>query len=79
VLLHSPRAARQFAKLVDAAGIARGPIAIVAISAAAAAAAGEGWRAKRHTLLPRDAAMLELARELCKTAPCAETERDGRG
>lgn len=79
VLLHSPRAARQFAKLVDAADIARGPIAIVAISAAAAAAAGEGWRAKRHSLLPSDAAMLELARELCKTKPDAETKRDGRG
>ncbi|MGS1016183.1 uroporphyrinogen-III synthase [Allosphingosinicella humi] len=79
VLLHSPRAAQHFAMLADEAGIARGRIAIVAISAAAARAAGEGWGAMRYAALPRDAAMLELARELCKTAPCAETERDGRG
>jgi uroporphyrinogen-III synthase len=79
VLLHSPRAARHFQLLADAAGIARRRIAIVAISAAAARAAGEGWRTMRYAALPRDEAMLELARQLCKTAPGAETERDGRG
>jgi uroporphyrinogen-III synthase len=63
-LLHSPRAASLLADLVaDRAGIA-----LAAISAAAAEAAGEGWRAKAVAAAPRDEALLELAAKLCQTA-----------
>jgi uroporphyrinogen-III synthase len=65
-LIHSPRAGRLFAELVrDRAGIA-----IAAISANAAEAAGEGWRLKAVAEAPRDQALLELAARLCNiTAP----------
>ena len=43
-LLHSPRAAALFAALIDDARIGRADIRLVAISPAAAAAAGPGWR-----------------------------------
>lgn len=42
-LLFSPRAAAHFARLVDAAGIARAGLSLVALSAQVAAAAGPGW------------------------------------
>ncbi|MEA1014229.1 uroporphyrinogen-III synthase [Sphingosinicella sp. LY1275] len=79
VLLHSPRAAAAFAALIDAAGIERGDIALAAISAAAAEAAGEGWRAKQAAGEPRDEALLELAAKLCKTAADRETKVDENG
>lgn len=66
-LLHSPRAAAQFAALVDAAGLARAEITIAAISEAAAASAGDGWRRIASAERPRDDALLELAAKLCKT------------
>jgi uroporphyrinogen-III synthase len=43
-LLHSARAARRLAEIVDANGLDRGGIALVAISAQAAEAAGAGWQ-----------------------------------
>ncbi|UZK65174.1 uroporphyrinogen-III synthase [Sphingomonas sp. M1-B02] len=43
VLVQSARAGARLAELVDAAGLDRGGIALVAISAAAAATAGPGW------------------------------------
>ena len=64
-LIHSPRAAALFAKLVDAAVIARDGIEIVAISAAAADAAGGGWREVHAAPEPTDLAMLAIARVLC--------------
>ncbi|HYG30543.1 MAG TPA: uroporphyrinogen-III synthase [Allosphingosinicella sp.] len=67
VLLHSPRAARTFAALVDAAGLPRARVAVAAISAAAAAAAGGGWSRIESAAHPRDEALLELAAELCQT------------
>jgi uroporphyrinogen-III synthase len=62
-LLHSPRAAARFADLV--AGRRQG-IRIAAISATAAEAAGDGWRAVAVAGRPRDQALLELAAKLCQ-------------
>jgi uroporphyrinogen-III synthase len=73
VLLHSPRAGRLFAELIDTAGLARGAISLAAISAAAADAAGTGWSRKAVSAYPRDEALLELAAKLCKTAGREET------
>jgi uroporphyrinogen-III synthase len=67
VLLHSPRAAAHFAVLADRARLARDALDLVAISPAAAAAAGGGWRSKQAADKPRDEALLELAAKLCKT------------
>jgi len=64
-LLHSPRAAARFAEL---AGARRSAFRIAAISAAAAAAAGPGWRSVAIAAAPRDQALLELAAKLCQTA-----------
>ena len=63
-LLHSPRAAARFAEL---AGSRRGKVALAAISAAAARAAGDGWRSIDVASRPRDEALLELAAKLCQT------------
>ena len=59
-LLHSPRAAALFATLV-----APARIAIVAISPATRAAAGEGWRAAATAAQPTDASLLAAAAKLC--------------
>lgn len=64
VLLHSPRAASLFAAL---AGPRRSDIRIVAISDAAARAAGAGWASVAVASRPRDEALLELAAKLCQT------------
>lgn len=63
-LLHSPRAAASFARLVDAAGLARAAIPIAAISRKAAAAAGPGWQAIAIAERPDDAALLAAAARL---------------
>lgn len=63
-MLHSPRAAALFAMLVEPAD--RGTIAAVAISIAAAGAAGPGWRSLDSAPAPTDAAMLAIARILCE-------------
>lgn len=73
VLLHSPRAATHFAALADAAGLPRGKVDLAAISPAAAAAAGEGWKKVAAAPEPRDHALLELAAKLCQT----EAKRNG--
>jgi uroporphyrinogen-III synthase len=65
-LVHSPRAGALFARLCDAAGLDRDAIRIAAISPAAAAAAGGGWRAREAAERPRDEALLELAAKLCQ-------------
>jgi len=65
-LVHSPRAARRLAELVDG----RGSIAIAAISPAAAEAAGSGWQQVQSADAPNDEALLALAARLCnKPAP----------
>jgi uroporphyrinogen-III synthase len=73
VLVHSPRAAAVFARLVDD----RRRIRLALISAAAADAAGEGWAEKAVAARPRDEALLEVAAKLCNIgAPGAR--RTGR-
>ena len=63
-LLHSPRAAALFAGLAGD----KARIRIAAISARTARAAGEGWQEVAVAPRPRDAALLELAAELCQKA-----------
>jgi uroporphyrinogen-III synthase len=77
VLIHSPRAGRTFADLADGAGIGRGTIGVVAISPAAAAALGPGWRAVHAARRPDDHALLELAAKLCQEAGTVGRDRSG--
>jgi len=63
-LVHSPRAARRVAGLVDRAGIDRRTMRLAAISAAAADAAGDGWERIAAATSPDDAALIALARAL---------------
>lgn len=64
-MIHSPRAGSRLAEIVDHSGLSRAEISLVAISAAAADASGEGW-ARVAVAHPRDGAMLERAAELCR-------------
>ena len=66
VMLHSGRAANQFAALVDGHQIDRARLAVAAISEAAAQAAGAGWQAVTVAKRPRDGALLDSATRLCK-------------
>lgn len=66
VLLHSPRAASHFAWLLGHTDVAREDVRIAAISEAALAAAGSGWKSAFAAPLPSDRALLELAAGLCK-------------
>lgn len=59
-MVHSPRAGERLADLVTA----RGAIAIAAISPAAAATCGEGWREVAAIDAPGDGALLALAARL---------------
>lgn len=63
-LVHSARAGERFATLVSLAR--RTAIALVAISADAAAAAGEGWEEVAIATEPRDEALLQEAKRLCR-------------
>jgi uroporphyrinogen-III synthase len=65
VALHSRRAAAAFSRLVGEAELKRKRIAIAAMSAATAEAAGEGWARVVCASEPTDAALLSLAAELC--------------
>jgi uroporphyrinogen-III synthase len=60
-MIHSPMAGERFAKLVDD----RSGVTIAAISAAAADAAGSGWRKVEVASSPTDDALLALAARLC--------------
>lgn len=60
-LLHAPSAARRLAALAEAAGLARGSVAIAALSPAVAAAAGAGWRACAVAAAPQEAALFAAA------------------
>ena len=63
-LLHSTRAARRLAELVDRAAIARGDIALAAFSRAIADAAGDGWAACAVAATPDDEALLAAVRRI---------------
>lgn len=62
VLIHSPRAAALLASLVPD----RHDVTAAAISEAAAAALGPGWRQVAVSARPRDEPLLELAAQLCQ-------------
>ena len=64
VLIHSPRAGARLAELVEPEERTR--IALVAISANAAEAAGVGWEEVAIATEPRDEAMLNEAARLCR-------------
>jgi uroporphyrinogen-III synthase len=64
VLLHSARAARRVADLIDRAGIDRRTVRLAAISEAAAGAAGGDWARIAAAPSPDDAALIALARSL---------------
>jgi uroporphyrinogen-III synthase len=61
-MVHSPRAGARLAELMTG----RGDIAIAAISAAASAACGSGWRDVAAIAAPDDGALLALAAALCQ-------------
>ena len=61
VLLYSPRTAAIFAALCERHALPRGGIVIAAISAAATAAAGTGWRAVATAPSPSEAALFAAA------------------
>ena len=65
VALHSPRAAIRFAELARTAEFDRGSVRIAAISAAALAAAGDGWDRSEAARTPSDDALLAAAARLC--------------
>jgi uroporphyrinogen-III synthase len=69
VLLHSAAAARHFAVECERLGIPRSGISLVAFGPRVADAAGSGWRAVRSTAEPREAALLDLARDMCHEPP----------
>jgi uroporphyrinogen-III synthase len=60
-LLHSARAARQLAMLIDQSGIDRHDIAIAAISPAVAATTGLGWARINVATSPNDPALIDCA------------------
>ena len=66
VLLHSAEAARHFAAECSRLDQDRSGISLAALGPRIAAAAGEGWRSVTCAERPTDAALLELAREMCK-------------
>lgn len=66
VVVHSPRAAARLDELATQAELARNRTAIVAISAEAAAAAGNGWQQVEAAGEPNERALLALAVSLCQ-------------
>ena len=64
-LIHSPRAGRRLAELVED----RSNIAVAAISRAAADAVGPGWQSVDVAEQPSDDALLALAARLCNKPP----------
>ena len=64
-VVHSPRAARRLAELIDP--VLRATVRIAAISAAAAEAAGVGWEEVRAARAPNDTDLLALCARLCET------------
>lgn len=68
VLLHSAATARHFAGECERLGVDISQIIVAALGPRIAAAAGSGWRAVHTAAAPNDAALLELARDLCNDA-----------
>lgn len=66
ILLHSPRSSALLDQLATAQGLARDHITAIAISAAAATAAGTGWNAMKIAPRPDDDGMLAVVRQLCQ-------------
>ena len=66
VMLHSAEAARHFAGLCMAHGIAKQKITLAAIGSRVSAAAGAGWRQIADAPTPSEDALLALAEELCQ-------------
>ena len=64
-LIHSPRAGRRLAELVED----RNSIAVAAVSSAAAEAVGTGWETVETAENPSDDALLALAERLCNKHP----------
>jgi uroporphyrinogen-III synthase len=64
-LIHSPRAGRRFAEIVEERRLDRSAIAVAAISEAAADAAGTGWAELGTAESPDDPSLLALARRMC--------------
>jgi uroporphyrinogen-III synthase len=65
VLLHSAATARHFASECDRLGLAKPAIALAALGPRIAAAAGAGWGAVHTAPQPDEAALLEMAFDLC--------------
>lgn len=68
VLLHSAATARHFAQECDRLGLARARITLTALGPRIAAVAGEGWAAVHTAATPDEAALLQLAFDLCERA-----------
>lgn len=68
-LLFSTRSAAHFASLIDALGADRSTLSIAAISPAALAAAGAGWRAAVAAPTPNEAGILAASGLSCDKAP----------
>jgi len=66
VLLHSGRAAEQFAALSDAAAVPRQAVRLAALAPAVLTGAGPGWAATIAADKPDDAALLAAAARLCQ-------------
>jgi uroporphyrinogen-III synthase len=64
-LVHSPRAGRRFAELLDRQRLDKSTIGIAAISRNAADAAGSGWAQIEVADAPTDEALLAVAERLC--------------
>ncbi len=91
VLLHSAATARHFAAECDRLGLARAQIALAALGPRIADAAGAGWAVIHTADRPDEAALLQLAFDLCgkprsippvspgqAQASAAETDKHGR-
>jgi uroporphyrinogen-III synthase len=63
IAVHSPRAGSRIAGLIEPGR--RGPFHLLAISAAAASASGDGWSDISVSARPDDTALLTLAESLC--------------
>jgi uroporphyrinogen-III synthase len=77
ILVHSPRAGRRLAALVNVA--MRGALHIIAISPAALADCGAGWASAQAADRPTDTAMLALAALLCERHSDATKTDRGTG
>lgn len=67
-LLHSAASARHFAMECQRLGLDISQISLAALGPRIAAAAGTGWRAVHTAPAPNDAALLEMARNICDEA-----------